>query len=320
MGKGVVGQGALGIDVVLDDLADRIRLDQVHALKCGHDCLFRGGEGRRHRHQAGVATALCGGVVGGLAQLGQPALTPSRNGFVLRPRHQGPCPHPRPRWPGRMPRQIGAGEPARVFLSLLPLVSAGARFAQVRGLEAGLATSLGELPAGGHTHLDDINAFADAGSRLSRRSPDFRRGQDRPQQRLLRHAQHLAHFPRHRRVCIELSQGRADQPRRMTLGGHQPVWPGEQLSLQGKVHGPGRHVQGKLSRGALVLQQCHRERQQYPARQQLRMRAAVALDQRRRQWTTGPVQAIDPEHAQYGPLLRDRGRPVGRLREPHSQV
>ena len=63
----MVGEGPLRVDVVLDDLADRIRLDVVDALEGGDDRLLRRGEGGGDRHQARVATAPCGRFVGGLA-------------------------------------------------------------------------------------------------------------------------------------------------------------------------------------------------------------------------------------------------------------
>jgi len=45
--KGVVGQRALRIDVFLDDLADRIGLNQVDPLEGSHDGLLGRGERRR---------------------------------------------------------------------------------------------------------------------------------------------------------------------------------------------------------------------------------------------------------------------------------
>ena len=58
MRKSVVRERPLRIDVVLDDLADRVGFDVVDALERRHDGLF----GRRkrgcHGHQAGVASAF----------------------------------------------------------------------------------------------------------------------------------------------------------------------------------------------------------------------------------------------------------------------
>ena len=44
MGEGVVGQRAIGLDAVGDDLGHRVRGDQVDPLERGHDRAFGGPE------------------------------------------------------------------------------------------------------------------------------------------------------------------------------------------------------------------------------------------------------------------------------------
>src|SRR5207253_2267501 len=76
--EGMVGDGPVGIDALLDDLADRIRLHDVDSLERGDDSLLGRRQRRRRCGETNVGTPLGGGLVERGAQICQAALAADR--------------------------------------------------------------------------------------------------------------------------------------------------------------------------------------------------------------------------------------------------
>ena len=105
----VVGQSALGLDTVGDDLRHDVGADHVDALERGDESALRRAERRRDRSKPDIGLPLGGGLVDGGAQHRERALAAGRDGIL--------AVHPRllPRPPFR-DVTAGAGQP----VGLLP--------------------------------------------------------------------------------------------------------------------------------------------------------------------------------------------------------
>ena len=82
----MVGDGPVGIDALLDDLADGIRLHDVDSLERGDDSLLGRRQRRRRCGETNVGTPLGGGLIERGSQIGQAALAADRGRLPGRPR------------------------------------------------------------------------------------------------------------------------------------------------------------------------------------------------------------------------------------------
>jgi len=298
--ESVIGERSFGVQVVFHDLPHRVHRDTVDALECGHDGLLGRRERRRHRHQARVAASLGGCVVGGLAERSQATLASGRDRRVGRARRLNPA---------------SLVAPARFAAP-----SGRLEFEQSRDLEAGLAASFCELPAGRDAHLDKIGSLGDDGPSFGNCRPNLGGLEGDAQPRFLGQTQDVAHLARRGAVGVEACQCHCEQLGGPLLGRSQSIGALQQFGLETQVDRAGRPVQGKLARRHVVFEHGHDERQDDATSQPTGVGAAVALSQRRGQRTSGSIQPVDAEHAQDGPFLGNgRGAP-GNLRQTAGQV
>ena len=314
MRKSVVRERPLRIDVVLDDLADRVGFDVVDALESGNDSLFWRGKRGRHRHQAGVASAFRGRFVGRLPQQLQAALAAGGDWIALEPLRDNDRPSGLVPSPSAAPaRPVTAGLAAD--LDPWPF-----RLEETGGLQAGVTPGLCEFPAGRNSHLDDVGALPNERLRLLGRGADLVGAQGHSQPWLVRQTQHVAHVPGGGLVVVESGEGRGEQLRRVRLGCGQTLGPLEQFRLEPEVDRTRRDFEPEIAGRQLVFEQGDGEGEDDAPRQPRPIGAAVALRHGCGQRSAGAIEAVHAEHAQDRALLGDRGRAARGWGEPGGEV
>ena len=272
MSEGVVGERAVGVHAIRDDLGDRIGLHHVDPFEGRHEGLL----GRRQRRRDGsdpdVAAGLGRRLVHAGAQAGQRPLT--AGGYA-----------------GGILRILGGPAIPRMPVLWLqpPVVEPQDQLAGRRNADAH------QVGPCRHERGGVVGSGLHGGSR-----------ERQPEPRPRRVAQDVEELQAGGPVRIEPLEGPGGQPGRLRLGGGAAVGLGQELGLEREVDGPAGDVEGQLLGRDVVLAKRHDEGQGDPRGEPGGRPADVAFDHGRGEGDPATVQAADPEEAQHGPLAGGR--------------
>ena len=180
----MIGEGTIRGDSTADDLGERVRLDDVQALEGRHDSRFGRSERRRHGSDPDVVAALGGELDEVPTEDSQCSLTARRHELAVGLEAR---------------RRLIAGFPDR-------------------GVEAGIAEPLDELPPDRDLDLDDLRTGSDDVPGRHQRTGDLQVADRGPEPRTSRLAEDGQQFAAGGPVGIDPIDRRGGKPASLLLG------------------------------------------------------------------------------------------------------